>query len=188
MRLLAVFSLVLSQAALAASTSVPVSISGSTGAPGAFSCSFESASSLPLNFAGRPASDAIPLRIRCTGASESTSARLSLSSVGPCSAFQAYVGPAGAGTNAPATSYTPVRIHLTNNGASYTGPRLDETDVGKTAATTLNIIAHVRANDGGAPPTGSLYLSNGVSAQPQPNLYLFFGDMYVDASTQTCGV
>ena len=182
-------TLVVSHAAWSANASVPVSISGSTGAPPSFSCSFDSASSLPLNFSGRPVSDAIPLRIRCTGASESTSARLSLSSIGPCSSFPAYVGPATTGgSSASPSSFTPVRIHLTNNGNSFAGPRLDESDVGKAATSTLNVIAHVRASDGGQSPSGSLYLSNGVSTTSQPNLYLFFGDTYVDPSTQTCGL
>lgn len=176
------------QLAWAANASVPVSISGSTGAPQGFSCSFDSAGSLPLNFTGRPVSDAIPLRIRCTGASESTSARLSLSSIGPCSSFAAYVGPAStSGSAPPPSSYTPVRIHLTNNASSHTGPRLDETDVGKGPATTLNVVAFVRSTDGGQAPTGSLSLSNGVVSSGQPNLYLFFGDTFVDPSTQTCG-
>lgn len=175
-----------------AADSVPVTVSGSTRAAPGFSCGFDGVSSLALSFSARSSTDPVPLRIKCSGASESTTAHLSLSPVGPCSAFQAYVGPApaaGSSSPPPGSTYTPVRIYLTNNGSSYTGARLDEVDVGRKETTSLNVIAYVRSSNGGEPPAGTLYGSDGVSGQSglgSTSLYLFFGDTYVDPGQTTC--
>lgn len=174
------------------SQSIPMNISGSVGTLSANTetCSISGASvdlQFTADFVTRAAN---ALKVTCSnnqGLVE-TSARLSTTPAGVCGSIPAMVGP----TPSQATSladYTVSRIDLAAaTSASYVA--LERFDAGSSQNNdkSISIQARISAASGGNPAPGQIFTYDAVTGDALPagsasNLYLFFGDTYVEEGT-----
>jgi len=172
--------------------SIPVNISGNVGARSASteSCSINGAS-VDLRFNNEFVTTAAnALKVTCNNAQGliESSARLSTTPAGVCGSIPAVVGPLP-DARTTLSDYTISRIEL---GAATSGSyvALDRFNAGSSQNNdkSISIQARVVAISGGNPAPGQIFTYDAVTGDALPvgaatNLYLFYGDTYVEDGT-----
>lgn len=197
-RWLATLPFLASSAALAVvapttgSQSIPVNISGSVGTLSASteSCSINGAS-VDLRFSSDFVTTAAnALKVTCNNAQGLTesNARLSTTPAGVCGSIPAVVGPTPNQTTT-LTDYTVSRIDLAAaTSGSYVALERFNAGSSQNNDKSTSIQARIVSASGGNPSPGQIFIYDAVTGDALPvgaatNLYLFFGDTYVEDGT-----
>lgn len=174
------------------SQSIPVNISGSVGslAANTESCSING-SSVDLRFSSDFVTTAAnALKVTCNNAQGliENNARLSTTPAGVCGSIPAVVGPVPNATTT-LSDYTIARIDLSaaTSGSYLPLERFNAGSV-QNNDKSISVQARIAAVSGGNPAPGQIFVYDAVTGDALPvgaptNLYLFFGDTYVEDST-----
>lgn len=176
----------------AGSQSIPVNISGSVGTLSANteSCSINGAS-VDLRFSSDVVTTAAnALKVTCNNAQGliESNARLSTIPAGVCGSIPAVVGPVPNATTT-LSDYTIARIDLTAaTSGSYLPLERFNAGSNQNNDKSISVQARIAAVNGGNPAPGQIFIYDAVTGDALPvgtptNLYLFFGDTYVEDST-----
>ena len=174
------------------SQSIPVNISGSVGTLSANteSCSINGAS-VDLRFSSdfvTTAANALKVTCNNTQGLVESSARLSTTPAGVCGTIPAVVGPTPSPTTTP-SDYTISRIDLAAaTSGSYVALERFNAGSSQNNDKSVSIQDRIVASSGGNPAPGQIFTYDAVTGDALPvgaatNLYLFFGDTYVEDGT-----
>lgn len=174
------------------SQSIPVNISGSVGTVSASteSCSINGAS-VDLRFSNdfvTTAANALKVTCNNTQGLTESNARLSTTPAGVCGSIPAVVGPTP-GQTTTLSDYTISRIELAAaTSGSYVALESFNAGSSQNNDKSISIQARISAASGGNPPPGQIFTYDAVTGDALPvgaptNLYLFFGDTYVEDGT-----